>query len=631
MATFVEQLDTADAVQAARRKVVLNKPTSPTSREARTKAPAQDVEGARDISPLRNLRLKAAAAAVSCVVKLSSDDLEPTAEANDGKVGKHAKVKETRRKVPIRTKEEEKDEHELEYYSLEKPLLNRKKKNGGINLLGQIKRSDSSEGDQKLNLLGNMAAMLDRDERDATGEETFEWMVTIELPITEKKDRNGCLEETEVCMNGCKSPRGWGFAKVTHVCRQCCNWLCEQCMDEHRTTRQTRGHELGTSEQLRVSRLQYNNGWNTRGMALLGLVEDDETLKNLAKKYPSKTAPEVVDAETNGIQMGTPGATLAVMPTASDFFNPPRRPISPLFRRKGAESPDGSFRRPKPSSAPSTKKLESSTDIEIDMKVLETAALDSAGKISRVSSSASDWAREPENFWDTFDAQLPAGRSFQKNNGNENQGQQHQKGRPLEYHSGYARFDDEQILDRESTSTQDSGVARRKKGSVTASMPNIFSSITVRPTSDANGERQEVTVGSAGVRLRSVSPVWGRRPSMADLKRPDQLTVLTKKERSVSPTWGRRPSMADLKQPSTDLTKAASSVTEENMDTETDVFVFAGKTRSFSPSARGMAMATIKSSNQFSKSLASVKQSEQPGAGKFLQNACSKVCSHIIW
>ena len=220
-------------------------------------------------------------------------------------------------------------------------------------------------------------------------------------------------------MNGCKSPRGWGFAKVTHVCRQCCNWLCEQCMDEHRTTRQTRGHELGTSEQLRVSRLQYNNGWNTRGMALLGLVDDDETLKNLGKKYPSRTAPEVADAETNEIQIGTSGATLAVMPTSSDFFNPPRRPISPLFRRTGADSPDGSFRRPKPSSASSTKKLESSTDIEIDGKVLETAALDSAGKISRVSSSASDWAREPENFWDTLDAQLPAGRSFQKNNGNE--------------------------------------------------------------------------------------------------------------------------------------------------------------------------------------------------------------------
>jgi len=57
-------------------------------------------------------------------------------------------------------------------------------------------------------------------------QEKLEWMRNIQLPISNKTKRS------EACMGGCNGM----YSEVTHVCRECCNYLCRFCATEHMTS-----------------------------------------------------------------------------------------------------------------------------------------------------------------------------------------------------------------------------------------------------------------------------------------------------------------------------------------------------------------------------------------------------------
>jgi len=194
----------------------------------------------------------------------------------------------------------------------------------------------------------------------------LEWMVALQLPEPPKGQK-------AMCMNGCSASE----SLVTHVCRQCASYLCKFCMSEHMVDRYTRSHDIGTWEELRLSRLK-RDGWDARGVNMMGLSED-ETLKNLSRTFTLAEVHKVVNGELikvkskcdgpapeeAGIERLSSGASIErvssssssatisssvskrnsgaaglaaqplVVPQGSDFVKPPKRPISPLFRDKG--------------------------------------------------------------------------------------------------------------------------------------------------------------------------------------------------------------------------------------------------------------------------------------------------------
>jgi hypothetical protein len=214
----------------------------------------------------------------------------------------------------------------------------------------------------------------------------LQWMSQLQLP-----DSGGGGKKLKlVCMHGCHDKSTLLPVVVTHVCRQCKGFLCKLCMHEHAVDPRYRHHELGTYEELQLSRFR-SDGWNTRGMQRMGLGEDDETLRNLGRVFALQKVHRVVDGclvamsptsalkadcghdlhvqrtasscsssciprtESSGsgsrIQRaassssrnssGRPASrdsddfTVEWIPDKTDFVHPPRRPISPLFRNKG--------------------------------------------------------------------------------------------------------------------------------------------------------------------------------------------------------------------------------------------------------------------------------------------------------
>jgi hypothetical protein len=279
--------------------------------------------------------------------------------------------------------------------------------------------------------------------------ERLEWMAALGLPFESSS------KAKLVCMFGCQGQD----AVVTHVCRECSSYLCKFCMSEHMVGQGTRHHELGTLAELRLSWLQ-KDGWNTRGLDQMGLQDDEETMHNLSACFAVNKYHTLVDgvlkevclsatesnpenpqsppADANrasfvrsassssekssasgGIgvgrtEMGSQEKNAKRMPRrhsvpesektpdSSDFLRPPRRPISPLFRR--SVSPQNTFERV--TSAPKVQTKMSSDYVLND----DTAATRGGEGISRVSSGnstkskgmAGEQATEDErvNFFD---------------------------------------------------------------------------------------------------------------------------------------------------------------------------------------------------------------------------------------
>ena len=230
-------------------------------------------------------------------------------------------------------------------------------------------RSDSSSPPPKAR-----AAPLDDEEEMLLAEvqqleaekQRLEWMAELKLPEPPKGLK-------AICMHGCREPE----SPVTHVCRQCSDYLCKFCMSEHVVDKYTRSHDIGTWEELRLSRLK-RDGWCARGVNMMGLSEDEETLKNLCRTFTLKEVHKVIGGElvkvksksedpdlpadeasvvgpscaasigrasscesstskrssVSGRGASSRTASPPLVPQGSDFVNPPKRPISPLFRDK---------------------------------------------------------------------------------------------------------------------------------------------------------------------------------------------------------------------------------------------------------------------------------------------------------
>ena len=118
----------------------------------------------------------------------------------------------------------------------------------------------------------------------------LQWMSQLQLPT----DGRGGKRGKPVCMHGCTDESTMRPVVVTHVCRQCENFLCKFCMAEHLVDPYSKYHELGTYDELRLSRFR-NDGWNTRGMQRMGLGEDDETLGNLGRVFAIQKVHRVVN------------------------------------------------------------------------------------------------------------------------------------------------------------------------------------------------------------------------------------------------------------------------------------------------------------------------------------------------
>jgi len=105
-------------------------------------------------------------------------------------------------------------------------------------------------------------------------QEKLEWMRNIQLPISNKTKRS------EACMGGCNGM----YSEVTHVCRECCNYLCRFCATEHMTSDDSMCHEMVTWDEIKLCRLK-EGGWNTRLVQGIGLSECAETLKTSRKIF----------------------------------------------------------------------------------------------------------------------------------------------------------------------------------------------------------------------------------------------------------------------------------------------------------------------------------------------------------
>ena len=244
----------------------------------------------------------------------------------------------------------------------------------------------------------------------------LQWMSQLQLPGS----GGGGQKLKLMCMHGCHDDATMRPAVVTHVCRQCKNFLCKLCMHEHAVDPRYRHHELGTHEELQLSRFR-SDGWNTRGMQRMGLGEDDETLRNLGRVFALQKVHRVVDGclvamsptaalkadsghdivsrtasscsgsciqrtESSGsgsriqrtassssrnssgrpVSRDSDDFTVEWIPDKTDFLHPPRRPISPLFRNKGRSmspqrSPDAVVDKDT-SGARGQSKLQSSMD-----------------------------------------------------------------------------------------------------------------------------------------------------------------------------------------------------------------------------------------------------------------------------
>ena len=92
----------------------------------------------------------------------------------------------------------------------------------------------SSDGPDELVTLQQMQRSLCLESEGLNAEqETLDWMLNIKLPGH---------QNSETCMGGCD---GY-FSEITHVCRECCNYLCRFCAKEHMSSDDTTTHTLGT-------------------------------------------------------------------------------------------------------------------------------------------------------------------------------------------------------------------------------------------------------------------------------------------------------------------------------------------------------------------------------------------------
>ena len=66
--------------------------------------------------------------------------------------------------------------------------------------------------------------------------EKVQWMLDIKLPVMSKTNRR------EMCMAGCNGTS----SEVTHVCRECCNYLCRFCAAEHMSSDENMYHQIVT-------------------------------------------------------------------------------------------------------------------------------------------------------------------------------------------------------------------------------------------------------------------------------------------------------------------------------------------------------------------------------------------------
>jgi len=102
------------------------------------------------------------------------------------------------------------------------------------------KFSSSDSPEHVLSSLPKMQKDLLSD--SAIGEDSKEaqtnlrWMLDIKLPGIIKTNRR------EMCMAGCNGM----YSEVTHVCRQCCNYLCRFCAAEHLSSDESMCHQIVT-------------------------------------------------------------------------------------------------------------------------------------------------------------------------------------------------------------------------------------------------------------------------------------------------------------------------------------------------------------------------------------------------
>ena len=66
--------------------------------------------------------------------------------------------------------------------------------------------------------------------------EKVQWMLDVKLPGVSKTNRR------EMCMAGCNGMS----SEVTHVCRECCNYLCQFCAAEHMSSDENMYHQIVT-------------------------------------------------------------------------------------------------------------------------------------------------------------------------------------------------------------------------------------------------------------------------------------------------------------------------------------------------------------------------------------------------
>jgi len=102
------------------------------------------------------------------------------------------------------------------------------------------RRSSSDSPEHVLSSLQKMQKDLLSDsapgEDSKEAQEQMRWMLDIKLPGISKTNRR------EMCMAGCNGMS----SEVTHVCRECCNYLCRFCAAEHLSSDESMCHQIVT-------------------------------------------------------------------------------------------------------------------------------------------------------------------------------------------------------------------------------------------------------------------------------------------------------------------------------------------------------------------------------------------------